>query len=336
MRSVQILVSIILFACGSTTPVQIVTAKAPEGKTFMVPGQTAQAVATSCIVAADGSNDCARPDYAECVVVMGSGSTKVCLYQPCTPNQSVCPTTLPVCDATVSYCRRNVVDRTTPPPDVDGGAVVLVSDAGVRAQDGGAVVCSVYCPPSNMCVVNVTTGVVTCIPPEDLLPVPDGGASAPDAGTQALADGGVVTPGSAVTGVITPVPASVAAPVVPIGARSVLRIILGQSYAGRVVVWSDPANWSNPQCSDTPANQSHVCVVPITDLGVVDSTIWLGGQWDFDYGANGQTALQVGYNEVALYFSNGDGMVDLLRTAITCEGKLKIPVGRSFDPPACP
>lgn len=94
---------IVATACGTSL-------KAPDGKTFGAPGQSSQAVAVACTT----WQECMRADYAECGEVSGT-TTLVCLYQPCTVGGAACPTDRPVCDSTVGYCRKNVVDSTLPP-----------------------------------------------------------------------------------------------------------------------------------------------------------------------------------------------------------------------------
>lgn len=130
--------------------------------------------------------DCQYPTAATCVVTADVG---VCTYVAC---GSAC-TGGWVCDtvATPNHCR---------PPEEALDAGVAIADAGVLTPDGGTTppadggsttpLCATYCPADNTCQIDAIHNTVTCIPP-----VVDAGtmvALPADAGTQVLADAGVV------------------------------------------------------------------------------------------------------------------------------------------------
>lgn len=293
-------VLLFLVGCGTNVSGNL-NVSAPSGKTF---GMAPQSLARACTVAADGSSNCDQPAFAECRTITGSGETKVCLYQPCTPGQSICPTELPVCDEAVSYCRRVIIDHTIPPSDINGGgSVVPVADAGA-APDAGVVV-------------------------DAGIPAADGGMVTP------IADAGL-PPSVPTRGVVGPVPSDAVPVAVPEGTFGVLCMSMNPARvwcgnAGRIALWNDPTNWSEP--SDNGSLSGCWAITTSSDL---DSTIRCG-QWsqDYDYGPGVQTARMAGYEEVSFYMPGGV-MVNLLDTAVVCfERKLRISTRPPFDPPSC-
>ncbi len=220
-------------------------------------------------------------------------------------------------------CVVDIVNRTIvciPPSNPDAGTPI--ADAGIQTPDAG-----VTQPDAG--TTTPDAGVST---PDAGMVIADAGAQAPDAGVTP-ADAGVQPPADA--GVITPVDGGMSAPpTVPQGANGVVRITFQASRLGsgcsatvaHVAAFGNTSNWSIPIENTTLSLD-----VPVYYHGSMDTTIHCiahsgGSSTDYtQYGANGQTAAQVGYSEVSFYFPGG-GRQDLLGSAKTLNSKLVVPL----------